>query len=74
MRIKTLPDNATEHEAGDFTAVTIPVEQGSADSRGEPRAQDFDKMIVFHGPRGSWVHRDYRARPRKNRKKAKKRG
>ena len=72
MRIKQLPDNATEHEAGDFNAVTVPVEKGSIGPHDEPRTQDFDKIIVFNGPRGSWVHKDYRARPRKNRKRSKK--
>lgn len=72
MRIKQLPDNATEHEAGDFNAVTVHVERGSAGPHGEPREQDFEKMIVFHGSRGSWVHKDYREKPKKNRKRSKK--
>jgi hypothetical protein len=59
--IKKLPDDATEHETGDFVAVTIPVD-------------GFEKLIVFHGPAGSWVHKDYRVAPKKSKKKGKKRG
>lgn len=61
VRTKKLPDNATEHETGDFNAVTVP-------------ADGFDKLIVFNGPKGSWVHKDYRVTPKKSRKKGKKRG
>lgn len=61
VKTKKLPDNATEHECGDFNAVTIP-------------AEGFEKLIVFNGPRGSWVHRDYREKPKKKRGKRKKRG
>lgn len=74
MRMGKLPDDATEHEAGDFNAVTVPVEQGSVDPQGEPRTHSFDKIIVFNGPRGSWIHKDYREKPKKKRGKRKKKG
>jgi len=61
MRIKKLPDNATEHECGDFNAVTIP-------------AGGFEKLIVFNGPNGSWVHQNFKITPKKSKKKDKKRG
>ena len=61
MRTKKLPDNATEHKCEDFTAVTIP-------------ADGFDKLIVYQGPRGSWVHQNFRVQPKKKRKKGKKKG
>lgn len=74
MRIEKLPDNATEHECGDFNAVTIPIEKGSLDAHDEPRTQNFDKLIVFNGPRGSWIHKDYRKKTKKKTKKGKKQG
>lgn len=62
VRMKRLPENAKTHNLKDGTvAHTI-------------EADGFQKLIAYHTPNGSWVHQDYRDKPKKNRKKGKKKG
>lgn len=56
MRIKKLPDNATEHECEKFKAVTVP-------------ADGFEKLIVYYGPKVSWVHKSLKIVQKKKKKR-----
>lgn len=49
----------TEYKCKDFNAFTIP-------------ADGFEKLVIYNKDNFTWVHKNYRKKPKKNRKKSKK--
>ena len=57
-----LPKGSIIYHEEEFDAITIP-------------ADGFQKLIAFHTPKtGTWVHSEWRKKPKKNRKRSKKKG